>query len=789
MNFPTFKRARVLACSLLVLVCLPMAFPSVGNAAAGDEHWDPRFGLTGVSNAVFGLMADGGEVYAGGFSTLNTSTNSFDVWNGQSWKSIPGTFSGGICVVYAVAKLGSDIYVGGIFSRINGVAIRNLARWNGTSWSEVGGGVIGGVFSLAVNGTDLYVGGTFTNVGGVTVTNIARWDGGNWHPLAEGISPYSNSGSTGVRRLAFRDGLLYVAGAFSSAGNVPAQNVAVWNGSTWSALGAGVNGIVYGMALTPSDLYLGGDFMMAGTTNATRVARWDGTVWSALGTGLNNSVNAIGVLSNRVYVGGSFTNAGGIYAPSLACWDGNSWSAVGRGANDAVFEIIPQGSTLLFGGLFNQVDTLPANHVARFDGNNWSALGNQGRDQGAALFTRSVHSANGRVYLGGLFTGVGGTRAGRIASWDGTNWSPLGSGLKGTNEGTGTAANVIAANGSDVYVGGVFTNAGGVSANSIARWNGNSWSALGSGVNGSVSAIAFLGSDVYVGGNFTTAGGLTAFNIAKWNGASWSALPGPFAGTINNFFVSALAVSGSDLYVGGSFFAGGNATNIARFSGGQWFPLGPSVNDRVLAIAINGSNIYVGGRFTAAGLLGANRIAKWDGANWTALGSGIGGSGTPLVNSIALIGSNVYAGGTFTNVGGFYANRLAKWDGQNWSSLGSGVVIQPGNASVTTLSASGNDLYAAGSFHGTGGKAANFVGHWNEQIDFVPLVQLSQPEKLGSGAFRFRVSANAVPAYVIESTTNFSVWIQLLTNTASLLDFTNHEVSEIPTRFYRARSQ
>jgi hypothetical protein len=789
MNFLTLMKARSLGLSFAVLLCLRMVFPQSITAAAGDEHWDPRFGLTGVSNAVFGLMADDGQVYAGGFNTLSTSTNSFDVWNGQFWKSIPGTFSGSVCLVYAVAKQGSNVYVGGIFSRINGITTRSLARWDGTSWSEVGGGVAGGVFALAANGNDLYVAGTFTNLNGVLATNIARWDGAVWHPLGAGIGPYSSGGTFGVRRLAFREGILYAAGTFNSAGDLPAQNIAAWNGTSWSTLGEGVNGGISGLALTTTDLYVGGTFTTAGTINAANVARWNGASWSALGSGLNAGVNAVGVLSNQVYVGGAFTNAGGVKATRVARWDGLSWSALGTGMNDQINEIILDGSTLLFGGLFTQADDLPANHVARFDGVNWSALGNRGRDQGAATFSRSIHAAGGKVYLGGLFTGVGSTRASRIAGWDGTNWFPLGSGLKGTNEGTGVAANVIAVNGNDVYVGGSFTNAGGVSANAIARWDGATWSALGSGVNGSVSAIAFLGSDVYVGGNFTSAGGVSVFHIAKWNGSAWSALPGPFAGTINNFFVNALAVSGNDLYVGGSFFAGGNATNIARFNGGQWFSLGPSVNDRVSAIAISGSNVYVGGRFTSAGLLSANRIARWDGSTWSPLGSGIGGSGTPNVNAIALIGTNVYAGGTFTNAAGLYVNRVAKWDGLSWSALGSGVLTQPGNASVTSLSSSGSDLYAAGIFFGAGGKAANMVGHWNEQNDFVPLVQLGQPEKLGGGAFRFRVSANAVPAYVIESTTNFSVWTQLLTNTASLLDFTNHGIPEIPPRFYRARSQ
>jgi hypothetical protein len=121
--------------------------------------------------------------------------------------------------------------------------------------------------------------------------------------------------------------------------------------------------------------------------------------------------------------------------------------------------------------------------------------------------------------------------------------------------------------GSDVYAGGSFTTAGGSPATNIAKWNGSSWSALGSGIGGGgpygpvVSALAVSGSDLYAGGDFTTAGGSPATNIAKWNGSSWSALGSGMDGS-----VSALAVSGSDLYVGGSFtMAGGKfSAYIAR---------------------------------------------------------------------------------------------------------------------------------------------------------------------------------------------------------------------------------
>lgn len=142
-----------------------------------------------------------------------------------------------------------------------------------------------------------------------------------------------------------------------------------------------------------------------------------------------------------------------------------------------------------------------------------------------------------------------------------SGWNAFGSGLNNT-------VWVIAISGSDVYVGGEFTNAGGnPNADNIARWDGSTWNALGSGLNNSALAIMVSGSDVYVGGNFTDAGGnADADRIARWDGNAWNAL-GSGAG-IANGAINAIAISGSDVYVGGNFTdAGGNtsADRIARW--------------------------------------------------------------------------------------------------------------------------------------------------------------------------------------------------------------------------------
>jgi hypothetical protein len=58
-------------------------------------------------------------------------------------------------------------------------------------------------------------------------------------------------------------------------------------------------------------LYAGGDFTTAAGVAATNIAQWNGTSWSALGSGMNNTVSALAVSASALYAGGAFTTAGG----------------------------------------------------------------------------------------------------------------------------------------------------------------------------------------------------------------------------------------------------------------------------------------------------------------------------------------------------------------------------------------------------------------------------------------------------------------------------------------------
>jgi hypothetical protein len=123
----------------------------------------------------------------------------------------------------------------------------------------------GDVHALAVLGNSLYAGGQFTLAGEVYATNIAQWNGSSWSALGSGLN-------ADVLALAVSGGTLYAAGYFTIAGGVPANYIAQWNGSSWSPLGSGLNADVLALAVSGGTLYAGGDFTTAGTNVSTYLA-------------------------------------------------------------------------------------------------------------------------------------------------------------------------------------------------------------------------------------------------------------------------------------------------------------------------------------------------------------------------------------------------------------------------------------------------------------------------------------------------------------------------------------
>lgn len=301
---------------------------------------------------------------------------------------------------------------------------------------------------------------------------------------------------------------------------------------------------------------------------------------------------------------------------------------------------------------------------------------------------------NGNLYVAGsTITKAGTVSVNRIAKWNGTTWSSVGTGITGT----GASINSMAVYNNELYVSGAFTTAGGVTVSNIAKWNGTTWSAVGSGISGlsflGIRAMTVYNNELYVGGTFTTAGGATVNNIAKWNGTSWSqtgsgVISGPFLG------IMSMTVYNNELIVaGGISFAGGvNVSNIAKWNGTTWSALGSGISGGfVTSVATHAGELYVYGGFTTAGAVSVTNIAKWNGSSWSAVGDGINSGGSNSTMYSTPIG--LYLGGSFTGSGTLSATNIIRWNGSVWENLGNGL-----NSNVTSMADYGSMLIISGAF-------------------------------------------------------------------------------------------
>ncbi len=636
-----------------------------------------------VYGQINAIAVSGSRVYVGGVFTHagDVEANNIAVWDGTKWAALGSGIPGG--AVHAIAISGSDVYAGGSFASAGGVAATGVARWNGATWSALGSGLGGDIitpqgtaYALAVSGSHLYVGGDFDTAGGNTANNIARWSGTSWSSLGGGVTSSASIGE--IRALAVDSSGVYVGGRFDRAGGNPAANIARWSltSSSWSALGSGIGGAesyelpVQALAISGGQLSVGGRFNSAGGVSARSLARWNGTNWSAWGGGADSdrpSVFAITAVGTELFVGGDFQSLGGRWVNYIGRWDGDEWRGLGQGLHTAggagtVRAVAVSGSGEVYvGGLFDYAGETPARNVAKWDGARWWPLGS-GTDQMVSALAISGDD----LYAGGWFTAAGGKPASSIAHWNAATgtWSALGNGI-------GDRVNTLALGGRWLYAG------GGAARGYLKRWNLDTriWSDV-SDLDNPVHSIVTRGDLVFVGGNFDKlflpGEAVTVGGIVLWDSASdtWYYIDDNGRRGVYPAFVYAIELLDNSLYVGGWFVSAGTvpANNIAQFdfSTGRWSALGSGIEGGLLhvqALAARGSDLYVGGDFDRAGGQTVNNVARWNAAAraWSPLGTGVNGDGFPEVNALGVSGGSIYVGGAFETAGALPAHNLNRW--------------------------------------------------------------------------------------------------------------------------------
>ena len=371
----------------------------------------------------------------------------------------------------------------------------------------------------------------------------------------------------------------------------------------WDRLGTGPGGAASAlngdvMAMTtdyPGVLIAGGKFTNAGgIAGANRVAFWDGAAWHALGptSSFNGDVMAVATANNKIYAGGAFTNAGGdLAADHLSVYDGTQWKPFcngvgGFGGNVHALRVV--GNTLYVGGTFQDGGGIPeADYLVGCDlttGMPSSTNPDETDNFNGPVYALTSDNA-GYLYAGGGFIDLESSvnnGSDKVARFNGSIWEGLGTGSGPCLCAVDDFVRALASDGTNVYVGSDSNNiAGIVQADHVARWNGSSWSALGSNAAGTdgylpavapVDALLAAGGHVYASGNWFNVGGdPTSDFLADFDGTSWKPVGTNGAGDgALNAKGESLAIFGGVLHVGGNFTkAGGDvlAQFLARFVG------------------------------------------------------------------------------------------------------------------------------------------------------------------------------------------------------------------------------
>jgi hypothetical protein len=310
-------------------VLLDIGYPS-GPIARLTSSQSPCFANVGNypmgSGNGFYAILDYHDIMTLGSSSGLLRNLSSGTWSVESWYNT---------TVRALQIHNGSLFLGGDF-RAGETGAYNIARWDSLAWSRLGPG-LGFVNALAVYDGGLIAGGSFTTSGdgAQQLNHVAMWKNNGWSPLGTGLNG-------DVFALTVYRNELIAAGRVSIPGTSTVEGIARFDGTAWRSLGGGLRGQntnpeVRALAVYGDSLVAAGNLYEAEGSSVNNVAIWDGTHWHAMGQGLTASgssrvkVSSLAVYENNLVAAGSFFASGSDTLNTVARWTGQDWAPLGAG--------------------------------------------------------------------------------------------------------------------------------------------------------------------------------------------------------------------------------------------------------------------------------------------------------------------------------------------------------------------------------------------------------------------------------------------------------------------------
>jgi hypothetical protein len=161
---------------------------------------------------------------------------------------------------------------------------------------------------------------------------------------------------------------------------------------------------------------------------------------------------------------------------------------------------------------------LDIDRIGRWDGSQWHKVGNGIR--GGIANVNCFEIYQGDLFVGGRFVPVNGNPGPNIARWDGQQWLDVGGGID-LPGGFGCDVRDMVVFEDKLYAVGTCELAGGITADRIAKWDGEEWCGFGDVFNNSITAIEVHQGELYIGGGFSTINDDTIYRVSKWVGGDF----------------------------------------------------------------------------------------------------------------------------------------------------------------------------------------------------------------------------------------------------------------------------
>lgn len=636
--------------------------------------------------------------------------------------------------VFACAPDGSGgWYIGGNFTTVNGTARTSVARINANGtlhdWNPAlnGGGVIR---AITVSGGRVYLGGTFSiTIAGIPYLNLAVVDTATGAPIPGWVTQVTSGGAT-INDIAVSGSTIIIGGSFSTVDDalppVAAKarlNLAALDSTgavipTWIVDAAGTTQNVYALAVSGNRLFVGGEYTSLGgqiRNNLGEVDIASGAV-SSNTFDADNTVRSLSLYGNMLYAAGDFQNiTGSVTVPCHYC------GAINISSNtiDASWDPYPSGSAYkiaatgqavyIAGGFFfvNMGGTAVRRNcmaaVAPANGANTGVATSFDTNADDAVF--AVAASGTTVYAGGVFTAISRVPRMNCAAINAltgrpTPWNP-------TAGNTPNTVFAVKAAGSRVYIGGNFTTVGNPpqaqnylaavtpAGTPIPSWNTNP-------ASGIVHAIEASSDTVYIGGEF--------LNIIALNASDGAVKSLPWVSPSLAHYAFALLLSGNMLYIGtGVAGIAGDVSAVNAATGGTTGFAIQSFNSTVYTLALSGNRLFVGGEFSTR-LAQLNALDGLPNAAWTPYTDS-------TVSALCPSGNMLFIGGGFNNI-----------NGSSQPYLGAVLTVDPGilnteftptitggGFQILTLKAVNGIIYGGGYFYPGGSPVAQGFAAFDPQ--------------------------------------------------------------------------